>query len=778
MLRSINDSIVPLKSQHLHIDVCDRNASCVLTQNYVNEEENPIEAFFTFPTPAEAAVYSFEAKTDNGIIVAQIKEKQQAKKEYNDAIKTGNTAYYMDRSDCNMFSVAVGNLAALTGVQITIKFATELHAEKDGKELRLNIPLTIVTRYTPLYQYTSKKFVSSVANPSRTNEKPYNMSVSGTIFMNGGLASVNSKTHKIKLSKMREYSANFEVDDLENLDKDMVLTFEREHLTTSAVAQELKSLLKNPYLRYCTCVRLVPDFSILPPININDCHYCILLDKSGSMEGKSIEILKTAAQNFVAFIPNDATFDVYTFDNTFKKFECKDEDKEAMGPKRKQAASLWISNINADGGTELLPVLKHIYSNLNKRKNSVLIVITDGEITNTHDVLKLVKSNPNTSVFSIGIGSCVSQDLIKGLATNGNGYAEFIGEGDKDLVQKVRDQLKKSQDTLRKHQNDYALFVDTTGGSYRMVPNELPPLYEQVDNTLYIFSEFLPIRIRYVTQGHNLPCMPISASNEQVFTPFLINDQETVLHRIAGIKLLNELQTQEEYDCTTDTSSGSLIDHMQVDTDTDNDNARKHRQEMISVSTDLNILSNYTAFIGVDHKIDKVTGKMEMREVPLQIAAKERNEMKSMCNGTTNFCSFNGGGCNYMGQGKMYFSENIDEIDTFESFDVDSFREVSCNTPPNISKVTSMQDMSDTPTTTVLFVTTALNGLLLGGGLLTSKTNESLVELLKKLLNLQFIDLKVGDVISLNAEIISSTNGLYKIVNLGSVNDPWVLQLC
>ena len=53
---------VPLKSVNCYVDIKERVAELVYDQHFVNEESTPIEASYAFPVPAEAAVFSFEAK--------------------------------------------------------------------------------------------------------------------------------------------------------------------------------------------------------------------------------------------------------------------------------------------------------------------------------------------------------------------------------------------------------------------------------------------------------------------------------------------------------------------------------------------------------------------------------------------------------------------------------------------------------------------------------------------------------------------------------------------
>jgi hypothetical protein len=779
MLKSNEGKIVPLKSVTCHVDIKEKIAGLTYEQHFLNEEDKQIECVYTFPTPAESSVFSFEARLDDGRVVVGIcKEKDQAKKEYNKAISEGNTAFYMDRDDGTSFRVAIGNLGPLSGVQIKIKIVCELDNEEDSKKIRCNIPTTIGHKYVPYYQSSSNSFNQRTTNPQKSKTKPYNMSITGDIHMGSRLVSVEAKTHKIKLSNMERNSAHFEILDLEELDKDVVITIERESSESTAFTQKLTTNLKNPVLRFCTAVNLLPDFSKLPKVNINDCEYVLCLDVSGSMQGESIKVCKQAAQNFIAFIPNGATFKIYTFNSYFEEFKCTETDVL----KRKQAASDWIEKIQANGGTELLPVLKQIYSTVDKRKNTVVIVLSDGDISNTGDVFKLVKANPNATVFSVGIGNSVSQKLIKGLATHGGGHAEFIGEGDKDIVKVVRTQLKLAQDTLRKHQNDYKVEIDTMGGRFRNVPSVFAPLYESIDNTLYIFSEFEPAVIKFTTYEGTGVDGDVNNRNEtiQPIFPIKVENSEITMHRIAGIKLINELSAQEK--SKAEKPKGSQMRDMQVDTDDDS----CLKQEIIDISTDLNILSNYTAFIGVENRVDKLTGEICLREVPLQLAKRNNYESEgmneTMCLSAASFslgvsdqlkcmsaprssfvdCRFNGSsGPGYKGvQGNKGHNGPIGK-----------------SAPP--THVLSNSLSKSAPPTHVLTINKTLDGLKLSGGLLTGRQNGSLIDRLVTLngtMIVRSLKIVVGSVIHLTGESVSSHNGYYEIVSLGDVDQPWVLQ--
>jgi hypothetical protein len=835
LVNSSNDEPIPLTSQNVYVHVNDQIASYTVDQTYLNDEKNPIEAHFTFPTPAGASVYSFEAKNDEGlVIVCQIKEKTKAKQEYNDAISQGHSAYYMQSESNDAFSVAVGNLPPQCGVQISIKYVVELRNEEDHRKLRINFPTTIMPRYTSTenYSYRSHRAV----NPPKVNKKPFNMSIEGDIIASDGIVSLDSKTHRIKLSKMEGTSMHFEIQDLEHLDSDIVLTLERKDSKSHASAQEFKGDLKNDLYRHCTAINIVPDFSRLAPVSVLDVHYAIVLDKSGSMNGADIENCKKAAQQFVGILPVGCTFDVYTFNDSFERLEGTFSSTNV----KKEAAVAWIEKITSDGGTEILPVLREIYSSLKKlEKPGVILILSDGGVSDTEAVLRLVKENNNVSVFSIGIGDSVSQGLIQGLALEGNGHAEFIGSGDKaSVLQKVRSQLKKSQDTLRKYQKDYKLEIETEEGSYKMVPEKLPTLYDRSNNVVFVFSKSRPVSIKYTET------LADSKTNVVDLTPVVVTDTNCALHRMAAIRLLKHLEHEGPK------QRSSLIDDLKTDVDV-------HKDEIIQISTDLNVLSKYTAFVGVEKRKDRVTGKMTLREVPLETQRKYKESYvrtKSLGGGgysrpralmsmspmgykskgvssaqslmslgvvkdamidSMDSCLERGESCaDSYDVGSTSFSKQSKSVSTSGGFTgaLKGLYNVMSSTTGKVFAAMKSKDSDDTdndgdskmstPTTTTApfmaeykptkssdskksvtatyKVTVSLAGTYIKlGDILTAKTNGTLVATLLQLLcDLTSVTLKVGDVIELTKETDSSLNTFFEIISLGSDNEPWTLSIC
>ena len=61
----------------MHIKILGFVAEVTSSLRYTNNEENPVEAEFTFPVDDDSAVFRFEADIEERHIVAEIQEKEQ-----------------------------------------------------------------------------------------------------------------------------------------------------------------------------------------------------------------------------------------------------------------------------------------------------------------------------------------------------------------------------------------------------------------------------------------------------------------------------------------------------------------------------------------------------------------------------------------------------------------------------------------------------------------------------------------------------------------------------
>lgn len=120
---------VPLTKVDLHVKVVDFVAEVQLTQEYRNRESMPIEAVYMFPVEEESAVVAFEASLDGRTIKTQVKEKEQARKEYQEAMAKEKTAFLIEEAKKDVFEIKVGQLKPGSRAKIVLKYISELKVD-------------------------------------------------------------------------------------------------------------------------------------------------------------------------------------------------------------------------------------------------------------------------------------------------------------------------------------------------------------------------------------------------------------------------------------------------------------------------------------------------------------------------------------------------------------------------------------------------------------------------------------------------------------------------
>ena len=76
---------LPLKSTWADVNISGVIADVKVTQVYKNEGHKPLEAIYVFPASTRAAVYGMKMTIGKRTITAKIREREQARQEYNQA---------------------------------------------------------------------------------------------------------------------------------------------------------------------------------------------------------------------------------------------------------------------------------------------------------------------------------------------------------------------------------------------------------------------------------------------------------------------------------------------------------------------------------------------------------------------------------------------------------------------------------------------------------------------------------------------------------------------
>lgn len=194
---------LPLKSVHVRARLFDMSAKVTIYQEYENGEEHKfIEAKYLFPLNDQATVCGFEAFINDKHIIGVCKEKQQAHREYREAIEQGKGAYLIDQESNELFKVNIGNLPPKSRCIIKITYVSELDVQNE--EIHFKLPGNVTSWQTLmadkeiLQESILTRFINKLTPQQQTKS---NNSFEASIVMPFEIRSIKSPTHKFLIKK-------------------------------------------------------------------------------------------------------------------------------------------------------------------------------------------------------------------------------------------------------------------------------------------------------------------------------------------------------------------------------------------------------------------------------------------------------------------------------------------------------------------------------------------------------------------------------------------------
>ena len=414
---------LPLKDTRVEISVSGVIADVKVVQTYRNEGVRPINASYVFPASTRAAVYAMRMKIGNDVIVAKIKEKEQAKKDFDQAKQEGKSASLLEQDRPNVFSMRLANVMPQEQVDIELHY-TELLVPTDGT-YELVFPTVVGPRYSSEKQ-SSKNDNGFVSTPyQHQGEKPTSsLHISARIAAGVPIQELNCTSHQILPQYQSPNVAQLTLDDSNPFEgnRDFVLHY---RLTGAQIASGLllfQGTDENFFLYMAQPPARVATDEIPPR------EYIFVVDVSGSMSGFPLETSKRVLTDLIGKLRPSDFFNVVLFAG----------DSSVLSETSLQANQANLDNAirllneqRGNGGTELLPAVQRAM-NIPRQQNISrnVVLVTDGYISGEEGVFDYIRDNLGKSnVFAFGIGSSVNRYLIEGVAKAGMGEP-FIVENE------------------------------------------------------------------------------------------------------------------------------------------------------------------------------------------------------------------------------------------------------------------------------------------------------------------------------------------------------------
>ncbi|WP_431274631.1 VIT and vWA domain-containing protein [Variovorax ureilyticus] len=409
---------LPLKGTEVDVKISGVIADVTVTQTYRNEGRRAIEARYVFPGSTKAAVSGLNVRLADRLITAQIREKAQARIEYDNAKKEGRTAALLEQHLPNVFQMNVANILPGDDVKVELRY-TELLVPQGGN-YQFVFPTVVGPRYnSPQSENAQARWVAQpILRAGVGPETSFKLKVALDTPL--GIKEVRSLTHEIEVQR-RDADEHADI----TLARDAGPADNRDFVLDWRLAGErIESGLmlyeghgesaENFFLAMVEPPKSVPANVISPR------DYIFVVDISGSMHGFPLDTAKATLERLIGGLRPSDSFNVLLFSGSNRMLS--PHSVPATRANIEQALAT-LRNYGGSGSTELIPALRRAYAEPKADDVSrTIVVVTDGYVTVEREAFELVRKNlSKANLFAFGIGSSVNRHLMEGLARAGMG---------------------------------------------------------------------------------------------------------------------------------------------------------------------------------------------------------------------------------------------------------------------------------------------------------------------------------------------------------------------
>lgn len=595
LLRSAsNGAYVPALAQSgsVHFDIRGMVATITLEQSFRNDTDDWVEGIYAFPLPDKAAVRHMEMRIGERLIVGKIKEKSLAKKIYKQAVKMGKKASLVEQQRPNLFTSRVANIGPDEEITVRLEYVQSL--EYSHGEFVLRFPMTITPRYFPAQAVDSYAEGMGWALPKQNNfDGPAINRMQITAQLDAGmpLAAVSSSYHEIVLSRSK---GNYEIHLAEGssaMDRDFVLRWKPVTGSQPAAAVFTQRVGDSDYGLF---MLVPPGLSSAAQESVLSREVIFVIDTSGSMGGASIAQAKASLTLAIAQLRPQDSFNIIEFNSQMRVLF---RAPMTAGRHATQKAAEFVRQLQAGGGTEMLPALQSALSNHNpmqaesaRDRVRQIVFITDGAIGNEEQLFEeIVNTVGDSRLFTVGIGSAPNSWFMRKAAQFGKGTHTHIGN--------ISEVAEKMQVLFDQISAPLATQLEISWpGKVEAYPERIPDLYQGQ-----------PLLVAFKLNG--------GSSVGEI----------TVTGSLAGKQWTRRVQLQEAGGTDKSQSSGhtsgvasiwarrkidSLLDQKLMGAD-----ETQVKANVLDVALVHSLLSPYTSFVAVEERVSRAEGANLRSEV-------------------------------------------------------------------------------------------------------------------------------------------------------------------
>jgi Ca-activated chloride channel family protein len=590
---------VPLVHTDVALDVRGLVAAATVTQQYVNNTNEPIEAVYVFPLPHDAAVYDMEIRIGYRVIRSVIKEREEAKRTYETAKSEGKRAALVEEERPNIFTASVANLMPADHVDVRLRYVEPLRWEES--KLRLVFPMVVGPRYITGTQAVGHNGTgwasdsdavpdaSRITPPVRNPETRPGHDISLAVDLDPGfeLGAIKSISHEISLKQLADGRQHIELAGGATIpNKDFVLEVQQAESTQPKTALFLSPEQKSGET-YFFLTAFPPT---IQPTKRVPLEMLYLIDISGSMSGTSIQQAREALHQALDRLTPADRFGIVAFNHNYYEFAAQ---PLTASSENIAAARRYVEGLEASGGTEMLPALLHV---MQKPETAGylrhIVLLTDGDLGNEEQIFAALRHDlGGARLYTVAIGSAPNFFLATKMAQFGRGSFRHIAD-----ISEIREQMGKLLETIESPVlTDVRLSFEGVELA-EVYPQRLPDLF--FGQPLVVFGR--------ISQGRKGTVHLTARAGDQPFGTAIPFDASTASFH-PGITTLWARQRVED-----------LMDRWR---EADEDARASIRSSLIAHAIRYHLVTRFTSLVAVEEVVANVGGQSRAVPVPTELPA-------------------------------------------------------------------------------------------------------------------------------------------------------------